>query len=103
MRIHEDGSLARFGFRNPRYGGRTDRHPDTGVVFSEFTVPHYQEAVEMAFRAHRLFYRVRSIGWDIAITEEGPVFIEGNDNWELQTFQAFDGGLREKCRTLLGD
>ena len=27
------------------------------------------------------FYKPRSIGWDIVITENGPGFIEGNHDW----------------------
>jgi hypothetical protein len=27
-------------------------------------------------------YGIHSIGWDIAITDNGPIFIEGNDDWD---------------------
>ena len=42
-----------------------------------------------------MFYGVRSIGWDIAITDSGPCFVEGNDNWEISLNQAADRGLRK--------
>ena len=99
--INPDGSLTPIGIRKPKYGGRIEKHPDTGVVFSSFTIPYYKEAVELACRAHRAFYRVGSIGWDIAITPDGPVFIEGNDNWEIQSFQALYGGLRDRCNEMM--
>ena len=98
--IQEDGSLMEYGFRKPEFGGRTRIHPDTRVEFASFTVPFYREAIAAACEAHKLFYRVQSIGWDIAITESGPVFIEGNDNWELQTIQALYGGQRKKLNEL---
>ena len=94
--IHNDGRLYAFGLRKPEFGGKTSSHPDTGVVFSEFTIPYYQKAVDLCCAAHRLFYDIKTIGWDVAITEDGPVFIEGNDNWEMQTFQAIYGGLRDE-------
>ena len=37
------------------------------------------------YQHHKHLYNIRSIGWDSAITPEGPVFIEGNDNWEIQS------------------
>ncbi len=99
--IKEDGSLMQFGFRKPSFGGRAPIHPDTGIVFAQFQIPHYQEALKTACKAHSLFYRIHSVGWDIAITEDGCSIIEGNDNWELQSFQSIYGGLREKCDRLL--
>ena len=99
--IQKDGTLMQYGFRKQSFGGRVEEHPDTGIVFSEFQIPKYHEALNLACRAHLLFYRIHSIGWDIAITEDGCMIIEGNDNWELQSFQALYGGLRSKCESLL--
>ena len=78
-----------------------DHHPDTNVVFAGFKIPHYQEALKTACLAHEKLYRIRSVGWDIAITEDGCAIIEGNDNWELQTIQGIYGGMRDKCDKLL--
>ena len=58
-------------------------HPDTGIKFSEFHAPEYKQAVKLACRAHKALYGIRAIGWDVAISDHGPVFIEGNDNWEI--------------------
>ncbi len=38
---------------------------------------------------------MQSVGWDIAIGENGPVFIEGNDNWEINGPQICNGGLKK--------
>ena len=45
---------------------------------------------------------IYSVGWDIAITENGPLFIEGNDNWELQAIQRTHGGLKYDLMNALG-
>lgn len=99
--IDEKGKLMEYGFTKPSFGGRTRIHPDSKVEFSLFDIPFYKESINLALKAHRLFYRVKSIGWDIAITPEGPLFIEGNDNWELQTIQAIYGGQREVLEKLM--
>lgn len=94
--IEADGRLKKVGFMKPKHGGRVTSHPDTGIVFEDYTIPNYAEAVNLAVKAHQLFYGVHSIGWDIVVTEDGPMFIEGNDNWEISLMQACNGGLKEK-------
>ena len=38
---------------------------------------------------------VRTVGWDLAISNEGPVLVEGNDNWGKTTMQIpFERGIR---------
>lgn len=55
-------------------------HPVSGRAFEGFAVPHWQAAREAAIRAHALFPEFGVIGWDVAISPEGPVIIECNDN-----------------------
>jgi hypothetical protein len=86
--------LSRYCFYKPGYGGRTTRHPDTGIVFEDFRVPFVKEAIALAVLAHGFLDGLHSIGWDIAITPAGPMLIEGNDNWEISLFQSLHGGLR---------
>lgn len=92
--VKDDGFLEEYGLYKPGHGGRTDRHPDTGTVFSEFCIPGYEKIKEAVCSAHSLFEGVHSVGWDVAVTQDGPVFIEGNDNWEISLMQACCGGLR---------
>ena len=96
--VKEDGYLMEYGFRKPEFGGITYDHPDTHIIFKEFQIPYYKEAVDICCKAHKHLYNIRSIGWDIAITPEGPVFIEGNDNWEIQSIQAIKHGLYKEVK-----
>jgi hypothetical protein len=92
----ETGAMAREFIFRPGYGGRVTKHPQSGAVFGGRKVPFYREAVTMAKELHSFLYGIHSIGWDIAITSEGPVFIEGNDNWEMTACQSLEGGLRAR-------
>jgi len=56
-------------------------HPVTGVSIVGFQIPFWSEACQMARDAALFDTRNRSVGWDIAITENGPELIEGNHNW----------------------
>ena len=96
------GRLVKDFYGKPGFGGgRVQRHPDSNVVFDGFEVPFYHEAVAMAKELQRRFYGLRSIGWDIAIGIEGPIIIEGNDNWELT--QTPLTGMRRMFYSLLPD
>lgn len=57
-------------------------HPDTNVRFEGFSVPFFEEARELVLHAHRSLGPVHSLGWDVAITEMGPIIIEVNANWD---------------------
>lgn len=56
-------------------------HPITGVPLVGFQIPYWKETIQMTEEASLLHPQNRSIGWDIAITENGPDLIEGNHDW----------------------
>ncbi|MBE0653337.1 MAG: hypothetical protein IH594_06040 [Bacteroidales bacterium] len=70
------------------------RHPQTNVVFKDFSIPFFKESVEMVESLHVLFQQFFMIGWDIGITPEGPIVLEGNNITELYSYQVLYGGLK---------
>src|SRR5258706_15962453 len=56
-------------------------HPDSGHMIEGSTVPFWQAALDLAVNAHLEFREMPSVGWDIAIAEDGPVLVEGNGVW----------------------
>lgn len=62
---------------------KTDQeyHPVTGIRIPGFRIPYWSETRTMITRVARLIPENRSVGWDVAITAEGPELIEGNHNW----------------------
>lgn len=91
------GRLNGYGLQKPEFGLRLDTHPNSKIKFSEYTIPFVQEAVAMAKYFHSLL-DLHSIGWDIAIGENGPIFIEGNDNWEINGPQSCNRGLAKEFK-----
>lgn len=65
-------------------------------MFDGYKVPYMKEAIDEAIRFHSMLPTIHSIGWDIAITEDGPCFIEGNDNWEISLMQISNHGLQKE-------
>ncbi len=56
-------------------------HPVTKVSVTGFQVPFWKETIAMIKEAASINKHNRSVGWDIAITENGPELIEGNHDW----------------------
>ena len=56
-----------------------DRHPDTGIVFKGYQLPTHREAIALAKEAALVVPQITHVGWDVAITPDGPALIEGND------------------------
>ena len=63
------------------------RHPVTGIDFIGFQVPHWEDCVQLVKKAALRIPENRSIGWDIAVTSNKPVLIEGNHNWHYLVLQ----------------
>lgn len=97
----ESGCLGEYAYYKPEYGTRTKIHPDSEIEFSSFTIPFFKEAKEQAIKLHSMIPTVQSIGWDIAISVSGPVFIEGNDNWEINGPQICNGPLKKQFYDLM--
>ena len=69
------------GFFNDIKLGEHVTHPDTGIKFQGTKYPFFFEVLELCSKAHMTLPYIKSIGWDIALTENGLTIIEGNNNW----------------------
>ena len=59
-------------------GNIYEKHPLTNVSIVGFKIPLWEECIKLVNEAAFVVPSVRYVGWDIAITNEGPVFIEAN-------------------------
>lgn len=58
-------------------------HPDSGRPLEGIIVPHFSTAVDQCQAMHEVLGPAPiTIGWDIAISTDGPVFVEGNMYWD---------------------
>ena len=85
VNLREDGTLDKYGYC--KIDKKVTTHPDTGVTFEGYKIPFFEEAIALAQRATERFYGFCSIGWDIALTDNGPTIIEGNDDWGIVAHQ----------------
>jgi hypothetical protein len=60
---------------------RIARHPDSDQPIEGFVVPDWDRMKDTAITAHRRLPFARSLGWDVAFGEAGPVILEVNGTW----------------------
>lgn len=97
----DTGRLHEWGFYKHGKGTKTKYHPNSGVPFSGVEIPFWNEVITKAKALHHRLLPIFVIGWDIAITPERPVFIEGNDNMEVSINQEADKGLKNEMYSFI--
>lgn len=73
-----------------------ETHPDTGTPIVGFQVPMFPQVREMVKKAALVVEDIGYVAWDVAVTEKGPVFIEGNHFPGHDIYQMpvhIDGGI----------
>jgi len=58
-----------------------ENHPISNTKIVGFTIPYWFDSLQMVKEAALLHPQNKSIGWDVAITNNGPELLEGNHNW----------------------
>ena len=77
-------------------------HPDTGERIIGEVVPSWSEAVALVKELTQVVPEVRYVGWDIALTNDGWVLIEGNDKGMFVGLQKpTQKGFRNKMNQIL--
>jgi hypothetical protein len=61
--------------------------PGTDRPMVGYRLPLWSQVKEAALDAAKAFPWARAIGWDIAISERGPIIIEGNEKWSTSLLQ----------------
>ena len=90
----DTGQLKQNGYSKIKMSGVgiLKDHPVTGVRFENFVVPMIKEAKELVVYAARLMPGLRMVGWDVGISENGPVLIEGNSDYGINSNDLMYGG-----------
>ncbi len=88
----ENNSLKGLGRTNFIKGNKVFKyHPDTNTLLDGYNLPYLQESLKLVKLAAKKL-PTRLIGWDIAISKNGPLIIEGNTNASLNIADISYGG-----------
>ena len=66
-------------------------HPSTHVRFDGFQIPCFEEAKQLVLKAALESDKILVVGWDVAISKDGPVIIEGNRRPGFDLVQVLSG------------
>ena len=66
-------------------------HPGMEFAMPGFTVPYWQEVKNCVVQGMNRVPSLGYVGWDVAVTPEGPELIEGNFHWPGGNIIQFDG------------
>lgn len=89
----ERGRLGKIHRYLPRTGlQKYVYHPGSGTMVSGRPLPHWESVVSTVLEMARLHNENPYVGWDVVITPDGPVILEGNAAPHL-ALQQLGGGL----------
>lgn len=88
----ETHKLEGLGQQIITFGNQTfTHHPDTQHPLDGVTIPYMDKAIELVLRATQCIGD-RLVGWDVCITPNGPLLIEGNHNYHIVMQEIANGG-----------
>lgn len=67
--------------------GWREAHPVSGATFAGRILPHWDQVVALAVKAHEAFPERVIVGWDVAMLADGACIIEGNGKPDLDIHQ----------------
>lgn len=79
----------------PRAPKRYSQHPDTGTQIYGELLPNWDTAKGAALNLMRQFPFINYVGWDVILTDTGPVFLEGNNYTGVRLAQVHSGLLSD--------
>ncbi len=97
------GCLIGEGFKlAPSNPDRFHEHPVTKISLDGYCLPHWNQVLETVKKASFVVPEVRTVGWDVAITEKGVSLIEGNHDWDKIIIEkALKRGIRKDLEKYL--
>ena len=74
----------------------TPSHPNTGTKFEGIQLPYWPQCLELIHRCVLKFRQFKYLGWDLAISESGPLIVEANGKPDQKLVQYIYGPAKEK-------
>lgn len=79
------------------------KHPDTNFVYENYKFDNWDSIKNFAIECASKLPKFTYLGWDIALTEKGPIAIEANLGFGIDLYQIALGGLREAFKIIEPD
>lgn len=90
----ETGAFADHAFQKAKFSNDlAPTHADSGTPFAGRQYPFWDDVVAKAKGFAAAAGENVFVGWDVSVTPTGPVFVEGNHNWDVQLAQIGSKGM----------
>lgn len=106
--LNDDGTVEKAAYIDTNMMmKKITRHHNSKVNFFEIKIPYIKETKELVKKAALLFPEIGLIGWDVAITNEGPVIVEGNimtgaiENYQWINYIYGEKGIRKEVDEMI--
>lgn len=105
--VNENGTVTYPAFCD-KTGEAFSVHPTSKAYLTGFEIPFFNEAVELVLSIAKEETDMAYIGWDVAITPDGPLIVEGNNLPTYEIMQNYlhrdnDEGLLPEIEKILGE
>ena len=72
------------------------QHPGSHAPILGQTMPYWDDLITLVKKAHASAEGLRTVGWDVAITQDGPLIVEANWRYDIDILQvAYKKGFRQ--------
>lgn len=66
---------------------RIEKHPDTGNKIEGCDLPMWQQVLTLLQQGQQSLPDLKTLGWDVAITDAGPLIVETNATYDVDLIQ----------------
>jgi hypothetical protein len=70
-----------------------ETHPESGTPIAGVVIPDWPMYLDIVRTAAPAFSPLTSLGWDVAVSADGPVILEANTSWEEIVQLPLDRGI----------
>ena len=101
--ISQDGLVLKIDIDTGKVGDHAtseqceylEKHPDADFIFKGYKILNWNKTKKFVRESAKKLPQFTYLGWDIALTKNGPLAIETNLGFGLDLYQVALGGLRE--------
>lgn len=83
------------GWRNIK---EVESHPDNEMILNGVLIENWESIKKEVLKFQQAFPYCKAAGWDVAITDDGPVVVEVNDFWDRTGQYFIRRGWRNEIR-----
>lgn len=76
-------------------------HPDSKIIIPGFQIPHWTELIDMVNELAKIVPDNRYCGWDLALSTNGWVLVEGNARGQFLEQFATKKGVKQELEELI--